>query len=262
MPQSLQLLVAFAATLLLVSVLGTSRVTAAPVDIYAGDFIDLWSKPLAGYTVLFEENGTSYTLDSRGRLSLDIPVGTNVTFTVVGDSKYLETQSATSTVPPQGLTGQMGEIILQVPDMITFDLLNIVVPHKHNLSQCQIVVTVCNYMKSANDCPQGFPGVRTFLNPPNNQDIFFFGTWGSLSNSTNPLPNKLTSTSWDGGVLFSNIPFYPGQEFTVSAQYGNVPFTNTRLKCLRAGKRLINGAPNQGPRAQAPLTSLPCPNTC
>jgi hypothetical protein len=38
------------------------------------------------------------------------------------------------------------------------------------------------------------PGVVATLHPTVNQDIFYFGTWGDLSNKTNPLPNKLTST--------------------------------------------------------------------
>lgn len=254
----------FVASLLLCVIAASfslSFINAAPVDIYAGDFIDLSGKPLAGYTVTLEETQQQYTLDSTGRLSLDLPVGFNCTFTVHGGKDYRDTQSATATVPAQGFTGRFNEIVLQVPDAATYDLLNLVVPHKRNFSQCQVVVTACNYQKSWYDCPQGFPGVVATLHPPLNEDTFYFGTWGFISNKTNPLPNKLTSSSWDGGVFFINIPMDTVKDFVVTAEYGDAPFSATRIKCLVPG-RLINAAPNQGPRAQAPLTNLPCPNTC
>jgi len=238
-----------------------SQSSAVPVEIYAGDFIDLTGKPLAGHTIIHEETQKQYTLNATGQVTLDFPVGTNITLTVLGGKHYKDTQTATVTVPPQGFIGKFNEIVLQTPDIPTYDLLNLVVPHTRNFSQCQVVVTVCNYQKSWYNCPQGFPGVKAALNPPYNEYTFFFGTWGKLSNKTNPLPNKLTGTSWDGGVFFQNIPMDFVQDFTVHASFGNVPFSETRIKCLVPG-RLINAAPNQGPRAQAPLTSLPCPDNC
>src|SRR3989338_6710940 len=146
--------------LLSVIVIASCRVTdAVPVDIYAGDFLHMGDKPLAGYTIVWEETGTSYTLDSNGAITLDIPVGSNVTFTLQGDDKYVETQTATSTVPPQGFSGKFNEIVIQSPSIDTFDLLNFVVPHKRNFSQCQVVVTVTSYNKSWYNCPQGWPCV-------------------------------------------------------------------------------------------------------
>jgi hypothetical protein len=243
-----------------------SSVLSAPVDVYAGDFIDLEGHPLKGFTVLYEETQTNYTTDDQGYLHLDLPVGVNCTFTLLGQKDYAETQTATAVVPPQGFTGKFNEIVLQVPDTPTFDLLNLVVPHKRNFSQCQVVVTVTNYNKSWYNCPQGFPGVVAEINPPNNEYLYYFGTWGSLSNKTSPLPNKLTSLSWDGGVFFMNIDMDWQTDYTITAHGGQngvppVPFTPTIVKCLKRG-RLINAAPNQGPRAQAPLTSLPCPDNC
>jgi len=241
------------------SIVGPSQ--PAPVDVYAGDFMDIENKPLAGFTVLYEETQTNYTLDDKGYLHLDLPVGTNCTFTLLEQKNYAETQTGTATVPTEGFSGRFNEIVLQVPNKETYALLDLVLPHKRNFSQCQVVVTVCNFQKSFYNCPQGFPGVKASISPPLNQFLYFFGTWGFLSNITNPLPNDLTSTSWDGGVFFMNVDMDVTHEFVVSAEFGDVPFTKTRIKCLKRG-RLVNAAPNQGPRAQKPLTDLPCPDNC
>jgi hypothetical protein len=227
--------------------------SAARVDVVAGSFTDMEGTPLSGFTLLHEETQRQYTLDARGRLSLDLPVGSNVTLTVLKQKGYTETQSATVTVPRNGLFGLYNEMVLQVPSDFVYDVFNLVVPGKRNFSQCQVVATVCNYRKTYTDLPQGWPGVVARITPALNEYTFYFGTWGPFSNDTNPLPNNLTSTSWDGGVLFSNVQnMTENQDFVVSAHFGATPFSRARVRCIKPG-RLINAAPNQGPRAQAPI---------
>ena len=248
------------ASSLLITVLATwlaaVAVTAVPVDIYAGSFTDIAGTPLAGYQVRHEETGAMHVTDRHGYLHLDLPVGLNVTFTILESVSFVEVQTATQTVPPSGLVGAFNEIVFQVPGKIMYDVLNLVLPHKRNFSQCQVVATVCNYKKSWSNCPQGYPGVVASLWPPQQQYTYYFGVWGKLSNETNPLPNKLTATSWDGGVFFMNIPMDRGQtDYEITAAYGRAPFTRTYVKCLKPG-RLINAAPNQGPRALMPLGSF------
>eukprot|EP00041_Stephanoeca_diplocostata_P027790 m.771833 g.771833 ORF g.771833 m.771833 type:complete len:132 (+) comp23246_c0_seq1:516-911(+) len=104
-------------------------------------------------------------------------------------------QSATSTVPQEGLTSRTSQIVLQVPMKITYDAIYEVSPGKKDSSKCSVVVTVCNVNKTINDKPQGLLGAKAFVHPPLETSTFYFGTW--FDNSTDPFPNNLNSSSWD-----------------------------------------------------------------
>jgi len=111
-------------------------------------------------------------------------------------------------------------------------------------------VTVCNYNKSIGDIPQGLPGASVSIEPKASSSlIYYFGTM--LSNITNPLPNNLNSTSWDGGVLLENIPVNQNQLLTIRASKPGFEFSETLAACIWPGV-FINGAPNQGPRVMNP----------
>eukprot|EP00756_Hemistasia_phaeocysticola_P062106 Hpha_TRINITY_DN5531_c0_g1::TRINITY_DN5531_c0_g1_i1::g.93831::m.93831 len=229
-------------------------VEGEPVDVYAGDFIAMDTHPLRGFRITHEETGKGYVTDDTGYLHLDFPAGTNLTFTLEEQSFYKATQTATVTVPVGGLTGHLKEIVLQVPDDPTFVALEVFLPHRlaRNWSQCLLVVTVCNFNTTWTDIPQGYEGVTASLHPPGSEfPPYYFGTWGSISNKTDPLPNSRMNTSWDGGVLWQNID--PSvEDYTVTAHFKDVPFSTSRIRCIRPGI-LINAAPNMGPRAQKPI---------
>lgn len=232
-----------------------TAISAAPVSLYAGSFTDFNGKPITFHPVRHEETGAIYKTDAKGFVRrIDLPVGSNVTFTLLSGSGFKETQTGTVTVPPGGFAEDSNMLILQAPSDVVFDVLNFVLPHKRNFSQCQIVTTVTNYGVTAFvGFPQGWPGVKAHLHPPlSTEPTFYFGTWAPFSNDTNPLPNNLTSLSWDGGVYFMNVNAPVGTEFLITASYGEIPFSTARAKCLQPG-RLVNVAPNQGPKALSPI---------
>lgn len=230
----------------LLCMLWAGLANGAPVNIWVVDFSQL--KPLVGHKITILETGDNYTVDTDGYARLDLPVGTNITVLAHSYPWYQSTQSATVSVPPGGLATKMTEIVLQVPSSITYDLFQWVSPGKKDPTACQVVVTVCNVNKTIYDFPQGLPGAVASLRPAALTRTFYFGTWGRVSNDTNPFPNNLTSCSWDGGVLFENVKVNPRVEYVVTAQRRGFRFSKTRIRCLRPGQ-FINAAPNQGPRA-------------
>lgn len=221
-------------------------VSADPVDVIALDFGS--GAPLVNVTLQWLETGQAFTTDANGRLSLNVTPGSNVTMNFPGDEEHRQTQGVTVVVPVGGLTNDLDEIVMQIPSHFLFDLFFFVTPGAKNESACQVVVTVCNVNKTVYDMPQGLPGTVAVLTPSTQSKTFYFGTWGKLSNDTNPFPNDLNASSFDGGVLFENIPPDPKQWYEVNAYLEGYTFSSTAFRCTQGGL-FINGAPNQGPRA-------------
>lgn len=218
---------------------------AESVQVAMLDYIS--GKPLVGKSLEWLENGTSFTTDSNGYVVLDAEIDSNVTIDFAGDEEYHAVRSTTVRVPYGGLVTLMDQIVIQTPSNLMFDVFFFVTPGAKNRTACQVVVTVCNVNKTVHDSPQGLPGTVAELSPANQMKTFYFGTWGKLSNDTNPLPNNLTSSSFDGGVLFEDLPI-SDQWYVVSAYHEGYTFTTTTFRCDKPGL-FVNGAPNQGPRA-------------
>lgn len=222
----------------------------APVTVVAGRFTD-FDHRLKGFSVVHVEANETFTLDDQGELNLMLPVGSNVTFYLPETLWYHNVQTATAKIPEAGFNSSLERIVIQAPLKVTFDLFEHLTNGKKDPKKCQLVVTVCNVGRSINSSPQGLPGTVAKLHPPVQTDTYYFGTWGKFSNATNPLPNNRTTVSYDGGVLFENLPL---GDYTVTASHPGYTFSSTFLRCLHHGT-FLNGAPNQGPRAQPP--SLP-----
>ena len=218
----------------------------APVRLYAFDFLE-HTHQLANHPIQRMETGEIFNTTSAGFLDLDIPVGQNVTFTSLDFDGFHKTQSATVQVPDEGLNTLMTEMVLQVPPNWVYDFLWVVPGKKKNKGVCQFVVTATDVNKTFSDCPQGLEGTVVHLDPPLSTYTYYFGTWGQISNWTNPLPNELTSCSWDGGVMFENVPIRD-EPYIVSAEREGYTFSETVMYCHEEG--FVNGAPNQGPKAR------------
>lgn len=235
--------------------------TTALVEVYAGDFISMESHPLANhplkvYINTFDDNAAQQmNTDSQGFLRIQVDIGAKIFVTSVAANDFHETTTSIVTVPPQGLNGLFGRIVLQVPSNLIYDLFKLLIGRPSPSNMCQVVVTITQYNKTYTDDPQGFPGVVATIDPAGDAvgpaRPYYFNTM--LNNKTNPLPNNLTATSFDGGVVFPAIPVGPGSDIIISGQYKDVPFTTSTIRCLRPGQ-FINAAPNQGPKATRPLT--------
>mgnify|MGYP000099900421 CR=1 FL=1 len=75
-----------------------------------------------------------------------------------------------------------------------------------NSKYCQFVVTVSAYNLTLKSFPQGEINSTCSISPnPGLSGTYYFGTWGKLSNMTNPFEKGLKATSWDGGVALINV---------------------------------------------------------
>ena len=222
--------------------------TYAPVDVYVCPFDACGSKGLANHPVFIIEANSTYTTNGAGMLYLEVPVFGNITLVSLAGNGYHRTQASTVQVPPVGLVTTLTQLVVQVPSDVIYDLFFAVTPGHKSEAKCQIVVTVCNVNVTIKSMPQGLLGSTVALDPPLDSKIFYFGTWGKFSNDTNPLPNDLNSTSWDGGVLIENVPVNVRSPYVITAQHPGYIFSSTTFWCLAAGT-FINAGPNMGPRA-------------
>lgn len=189
---------------------------------------------------------TTFT-DSEGFFTMNATVGEELTLVLSKDG-YTTVQSATVTVPPEGLRGKYAQMTFQVPTDTIFELFQLATGSHLNTSLCHLVVTVCALNKTIDDAPQGEPGVEVFLDPPGPK-AFFFGVFRNL---TNPFARGLNTTSADGGVLFANVaPLPAGQAYTVRAAKPGVTLSTTRLICTPGNRYLVNASPPHGPNVIA-----------
>lgn len=221
--------------------------STVPVSIFALDYVG--GKGVGAEVKIYQwpslalwANAT--TSSGSGRVTVHCNVGDRI-FVVAESKRHRTTQSPIVVVPDGGLAGRLNEVVLQMPGDIMFEAFWWTTPGKKDKTKCQLVVTVCDANKTVGDLPQGIPGAVASLSPPRSSMTFYFGTM--LGNLTDPLPNHLNSTSWDGGVLFENIPVDPLTLYTVKASLSPYTFTETVFSCNWPGM-FVNGAPNQGPR--------------
>ena len=232
---------------LLLAATAAQSADLAPVKVLAFEFSDSY-KRLTGAVFTHVETATNYTVGRDGVTTLHLPVGSNVTLTLHKFPGFVATTGATMTVPPGGMVTNGTEYVLQVPPVLVYDLFVSVTPGHKDKSKCQFVVTVCGPNRTWWSFPQGIPGVSVTMDPPLHKTIFYFGTWGKLSNDTNPLPNGRNVTSWDGGVLIEDVPVAPGRPYVITATKPGYAFTRTVMSCTAPGQ-FVNGGPGQGPVA-------------
>lgn len=216
----------------------------APVTVFT---YELGSGPVGNTKFICLETNESFVSDANGWAHLSFSVGMNVTFFFPGSLLLAATQGATVVVPAEGLTSNITWYVLQIPNKVVYEIMMLVSPGHKDPTKCIGMVTVTAWDKTVADCPQGIEGVTVSVNPPLQSMIFYPGVW--MGNRTDPFPNNLTSTSLDGGVAIENLPV--GKTYLVTASKPGYLFTSTVLWCQAPGT-FVNGAPNQGPRANHP----------
>lgn len=134
------------------------------------------------------------TTDAYGRYAFDYPAGRNVTL-FAAPHGYHPTQTPTVTVPPAGLVGKHGELTFQVPRVITFDVLEEILPRRIVPGHCHVVVTVAARNKTMDDKPQGEAEATCALDPlpPTADAPFYFGMF-AINDDTNPFKRGLKAT--------------------------------------------------------------------
>ncbi len=192
---------------------------------------------LEGATVrVAEEPSIATTVAADGTFSLEVPSGAPVTLQVVKDGFHLNQSAALDL----GTTG-LADVGFQVPTEGVFGLLANMVGIDADPATCQISTTVSR----AGTAPYGGsglgePGVVVTIDPPlpaEHGPVYF----EYVSESYIYPEPMLTSTTIDGGVIFTNVP--PG-EYTLHGTKDGKQFTDVVVRC-RAGV-LVNAAPPHG----------------
>lgn len=218
----------------------------APVSGFARSF--LLGMKLANADITVLETGQKLKTDSLGHFGpFQYPIGKKLTleFSKWG---YKSTQSATVTVPRDGLESPYDNITFQIPSIESYYLLSAIVGAKIDKNSCHLTATVTGYHKTMDEVPQGEEGVTVSLIPETHEIPFYFGiyTSGPLKNKTNPFAKGLRKTSEDGGVAYFNLP--PSDKpYTLVAHKNGMSFTNASFLCQKG--KFINISPPRGPMA-------------
>lgn len=221
-----------------------SQHDTAPVSGYAESFIT--DRRLEGAQITILETGQTLSTRQDGRFGpIDWPIGKPITllFEMAG---YHTTQSATVTVPEEGLNDKYHEITFQVPSNAMFDALHHIIGGEADPNMCHVAATVTAFHKTMDDCPQGEADAKLQLIPDMGLDPFYFGVFesGPLKDKTNPFKRGLTFTSPDGGVLLFNLP--PSDvPYRITANKEGRLFSVSEFTCIK--DRFINLSPPQGP---------------
>lgn len=219
----------------------------APVSGFARSFLTYNTIPNAKITIL--ENGVQFNTDSDGRFGpFQYTVGKPITL-VLEKQGFHTTQSATITVPPEGLNDPLHEISFQVPSDFAFNLFRYALGVTLDENACQVTAAITAHHKTMADIPQGEADAKAVLTPDANVKPFYFGIFkrGPLKDKTNPLQHHLTASSLDGGVGYLNLP--PRDEpYTLTAVKAGVTFNE--VKFIARKGMFINISPPQGPMAQ------------
>lgn len=230
----------------LINVAEARFVDSAPVSGFARSFLSGEVIPDATVTVL--ESGLSLKTDKNGRFGpFYHPIGQRITLEL-SKSGYVTTQSATVTVPMEGLTGPYDNITFQVPSTYVFYLLSKSVGAALDDDSCHVTATVTAFHKTMDDIPQGEKDTVVMLEPSIKQAPFYFDifTSGPLKGKTYPFPTGLAKTSDDGGVAFFNVP-PRDKPYHIVAMKEGVQFTDAEFMCEKG--KFINLSPPRGPSA-------------
>ncbi|CAM4505626.1 MAG: hypothetical protein LEGION0403_FIIPPAGN_01944 [Legionella sp.] len=193
--------------------------------------------------------------DEEGKFSIEWPIGQPITlvFEKPGSywSGYKTTQSATFIVPPEGINDKnyLKNISFQVPSEMAYSFIQWASGFTQSPGKAQIAATVTPPNMTLDDIPQGIDGVKVRLSPEVESTPFYFGIF-PLTHKTNPFDRSLTSTSLDGGILFTNVP--PG-EYDLYAEKEGYVFSKVHI--IAQADVLVNASPPNGPTQQVSQTT-------
>ncbi len=192
---------------------------------------------LEGATVrVAEDPSLATTIAADGTFAFEVPSGAPVTLQVVQDGFHLNQSAALDL----GATG-LADVGFQVPTEGVFGLLANMVGIDADPATCQISTTVSRAgTEPYGGSGLGEPGVVVTIDPPLSAEhgpVYF----QYVSESYIYPEPMLTSTTIDGGVIFTNVP--PG-EYTLHGTKEGKQFTDVVIRC-RAGV-LVNAAPPHG----------------
>lgn len=214
--------------------------TGAPVRVNGHAFVfgpNGYNLTLEGATVaVAEAPSISTTVGADGTFAFDVPSGAPVSFSLTQEGFHAN-QSAAIEIGPEGIA-RLG---FQAPTNEGFTLLGLLAGVEPDPKRCQISTTISRIgTEPYGGDALGVEDAVASIDPPLPADskvIYFAFAGGS---TIYPDPAR-TTTSLDGGVIFSNVPV---GEYTITATKAGLQFTSAVIRC-RAGV-LVNAAPPNG----------------
>ena len=212
----------------------SSSAPTATVSGVAALFNDAVEGRIAGATIsVLEHPELSMVTGADGRVSFEgAVVGEEITL-VLEHPDYPLVQTGTHTVPAEGID----DLTFQVPTKGTYNLLASVVKITPDPTKCQLVTTITRKGGTIlAPGAHGEAGVTVTSEPAIGAES------GPIYFNSNVVPDpKLTESSDDGGVLFTNVT--PGV-YVWSGQKAGSELGDVKLTC-RAGV-LVNASPPRG----------------
>ncbi len=200
-------------------------------------------KPVANVDITILETGETFKSDDNGKFIFNWPVGKS--FTLVAKSPGFRTiQTATFTVPVEGLSGPHHSIGIEMFDQPTFLFIALVMGKFIDESKCHVFTMISGYNKTLDDLPQGEPDSTIVLTPTTSEQPYYLDIFknGPFKNNINPFTKGLTKTSEAGDVVFANLE--PSDiPYTVTASKAGVIFSEAKFIC-RKGMFIEINTPN------------------
>lgn len=245
--------------------------------------VEVWAKryetfrPVGGAEIVDLRTGERWRTGADGYAHLRVETGRTLCL-AFNKAGFPDTQTATVTVPEQGLTGPDNEITLQAPSRGLYRLLRLAVG-KPKPGTHYIVTTVSAAGRNLHDnpgeegrgiafrTPDGEKGVSVALKSLDGKtvlrDAMYLGNIGGISEWVRPILTarlpflralRARKTSRDGGLIFRDVP--PGEYVLEASKTGRdgrpMAFTSTRVSVLKDSPELINASPPHGPKVLAP----------
>ena len=222
------------------------------------------SKPIADADITDAATGEHWRTDKNGYAQLEVEPGRRLTLTF-NKKSFPALQTATVTVPREGLTGEDREITFQVPGKKLYKALRAVFG-KPKKGTHHIVTTVSAAGRNLHN-DKGEAGVTVTLTSADGKttrsDGVYMGTVLGKTEWLRPIATarlpglkrfRHKATSHDGGAMFLNVP--PGDYILEAHKTGKdgkpVLFETTHVIVSKDSPELINASPPHGPRVCPP----------
>ncbi len=190
-------------------------------------------KPIANVDLTILESGETFKSDDNGKFSFNWPVGKSVTL-IAKKAGFRTIQTATFTVPAEGLSGPHHSIGIEMFDQPTFLFIALVMGKLIDESKCHVFTMISGYNKTLDDLPQGEPDSTIVLTPAASAEPYYFDIFkeGPFKDNINPFTKGLTKTSAAGDVVIANLE--PSETpYTVTANKAGVIFSEAKFICSK-----------------------------
>lgn len=231
-----------------------------PVHVFAKQYEN--SKPLAGAGITDIETGEKWVTDRHGYAKFEAEAGRRLSLKF-NKAGFPEAQTASVTVPEEGLTGHDHEITLQVPGKKLYKALRAALG-KPKPGTHAVVTTVSAFGHNLHN-DKGEGGVEVTLRSKDGKikrdDAIYLGTVLGKTEWLRPIVTSRVSclnkfrhkaTSHDGGALFRDVP--PG-EYIIEARKKGVVFSASEVTICKNSPEFVNVSPPHSPHVVRPAAT-------